>query len=340
MNFSFLKKILIIFFLLIFSINANAQTSLKKIDLADMTVEYPQEILIEKGWTKYISISVTNTGESDLYNIKISIEGIFPEWFEFQNNESLVIQINEKVEYVSKISIPFNMPIGNYKFSLNIESDEINYKTDFTVRVFETREDLLLYRVQVLKADLSKLENEAGRIEIGGIDLSSARDIFQQIKSELDLTEEQIYNKMFTQVTESFKEVEKLFIKARFEIENPPKIEVEEEDEIDVLSRNLMFYSSGIGIVLLLVSLIYIVRKVHRENRVRLPNLRLKEIIIESRRIKELEQEIEKIKESQEIIEEEYRGQMLSKESYEEIRLKYQEKLIELEARRRKLRGY
>ncbi|NIM46965.1 MAG: hypothetical protein GTN40_02280 [Candidatus Aenigmarchaeota archaeon] len=340
MNFSLFKKILIIFFLLIFSTNVNGQTLLKKIDLADMVVEYPEEILIERGWTKYISISINNTGESDLYSVKVFIEGSFPDWFEFQNDEALVIQMAEKIEFVSKISVPYDTPIGNNVFYLNIESDEINYKTDFVVRVFGTREDLLLYRIQKLKNDLNKLENEASSVEAGGINLTSAKIIFQQISSELKLAEGQVYNKMYTQVTESIREIERLFIKARFEVSNPPQIEVEEIKEFDIFNKDVLFFSSGVGIVVLLASLIYLIRKFRRENKVRLPNLRLRELIIESKRLKELEEEIEKTKESQDIIEEEYREKMLSEESYKELRLKYQERLLELESKKRKIRGY
>jgi len=340
LSFSLLKKILIIFFLLILSINVNAQTLLKKIDLADMIVEYPEEILIERGWTKYVSFSVNNSGESDLYNVVVFIKGKTLEWFEFQNNESDVISVGEKIDFVSKISVPFDTPIENYRFSLNINSDEISYETDLTVRVFGTREDLLLHRVQSLRSDLRKLESEASKIESGGVNLTSAISIFQEIRSELNSVEEQIYNKMYTEATESFREIEKLFIKARFEIENPSKIEVEEIKEISITVEDLMLFFSGVGIILLFTSLIYLVRKIRKENKIRLPNLRLKELIIESKKLKELEQEVEKVKEDQGIIEEEYKQRMVSKESYEELRLKYQEKLLELEEKRKKLRGY
>jgi len=340
LNFSLPKKILIIFFLLIFSTNVSAQILLKKIQLANMIVEYPEEILIERGWTKYISISVNNSGESDLYNVKVFIEDSFPDWFEFQNSEALVIQISEKIEFVSKISVPYDTPIGSYEFSLNINSNEINYKTDFTVRVFGTREDLLLYRIQSLNNDLNKLENEADKIEAGGLDLTAAREIFQEISSEINLAEEQVYNKMYTEVTESIRDIERLFIKARFEVTNPSKIEIEEIKEISLSNKDILLFLSGIGIVILSVSLIYLVRKVRKENKVRLPNLRLRELIIESKRLKELEKEIEKVRESQKIIEDEYREEMISKESYEELRLKYQERLLELEGEKRKIRGY
>ncbi len=341
MNFFLFKKILIIFFLLIFSISVNAQIFLEKIDLADMVVEYPEEVLIERGWiSPYFSVSVNNTGDSDLYNVVVFVEGKHSDWFEFRNNESSVIQREEKIEFVSKISVPYETPVESYDFSLNINSDEINYKTDFTVRVFASREDLLLYEVQVLKSDLNELESEANKIEVGGLNLSGVRNIFYEIRLALDLVEDQILNKMYNQVTESMREIEKLFIKARFEVENPSQLLFGDFEEEGLTEKDFLLYLAGIGIIILSTSLILLVRKVKRENKVRLPNLRLKERLIENRKLKEIELEIGKTIKSQELIEDEYRQKMISRESYKELRLKYQEKLLELEAKRKKLRGY
>jgi len=70
-----------------------------------MVVEYPEEVLIEKGWTKYISISISNSGDSDINNVNVFIEGVFPDWFEFQNSRADIIQVEEKIEFAT---IPIN----------------------------------------------------------------------------------------------------------------------------------------------------------------------------------------------------------------------------------------
>ncbi len=111
-------------------------------------------------------------------------------------------------------------------------------------------------------------------------------------------------------------------------------------EEEGLTEKDFLLYLAGIGIIILSTSLILLVRKVKRENKVRLPNLRLKERLIENRKLKEIELEIGKTIKSQELIEDEYRQKMISRESYKELRLKYQEKLLELEAKRKKLRGY
>jgi len=329
------------FLLLIFLTNVNAETLLKKIEAANIIVYYPQEILIERGWTNFVTFSVNNSGEVILYNVNALVEGDYPNWFEFQNNKIDIIPVNKKIDFVTKISIPAGTSIGSYSFSLKINSDEINYVTDFIVRVFENRDDLLLYQIQILRNNLTELQNKVDSAESLGVNLTSARELLLQIKSELSAAEEEVHNKMYTQVTETIRDVQKLFIEARFEASNPPRpIETKSSQTFDISSKDVFFMSLGIGIIVLLAALIFLVRKIKIENKIRLPNLRLRELIVENKRLKEVEQEIEKIKEAQSIIEEESKENMISKESYDELRVKYQEKLLELESERRKVRGY
>jgi hypothetical protein len=334
LNFSSAKKILIILFLLsLFSVNANA--------LAGISISCPSELLIQKGWTNFISFSVNNSGDTNLSNINVSIEGDFPNWFEFQNSKIIALEINKEVDLVAKVSIPLDIAIGNYKFSFNAKSNDVSGKKDFTVRVFESRDDLLLYQIQSLRANLSELEKEADAIESTGKNLTSTRSLFYQINSELNMAQDQVNNKQYTQETETIRDVEKLFIEAIFDVSNPPgPIETKSNQNFDISSKDVFFTSLGIGIIVLLAALIYLVKKIKIKNKVRLPNLRLKELIVENNRLKALEWEIEKIEDAQNIIEEESKESTISKESYEELRLKYQEKLLELEGERRKVRGY
>lgn len=333
MNFSLVKKILIIFLLLIFFTKAYASAS--------VTIYCPEEILIEKGWTNFISFSINNSGDVALKNVSASIDGTFSKWFELQSNKIDALEVNKETDLVAKVSIPAEIAIGNYNFSFSVKSSDVSGKKDFTVRIFESRDDLLLYQIQNLKNNLSELEKEADRIESTGKNLTSIRSLFYQINSELNSAKDQVNNKQYTQVTETIRDVGKLFIEASFDISNPPgPIETKGNENLNISNKDIFFISLGIGIVVLLIALIYLLRKIKIENKVRLPNLRLKELIVENKRLKEVEKEIEKTKEAQSIIEEESKENMISKESYDELKVKYQEKLLELEGERRKVRGY
>ena len=333
MNFSSAKKILIIFLLSIFSVRVCA--------MANISISCPNGILIEKGWTNFISFSVNNSGDTDLSNINVNIEGDFPNWFEFQNSKIGVLEVNKEMDLVAKVSIPSDIAIGNYNFSFSAKSNDASSKKDFIVRVFESRDDLILYQIQTLKNNLSELEKKADAIESTGKNMTSARNLFYQINYELNMAKDQLNSKQYTQETETIRDVEKLFIEANFEVSNPYEpIETKSNQSFDISSKDVFFMSLGIGIIVLLITLIYLVSKIKIKNKVRLPNLRLKELFVENNRLKALEWEIEKIEDAQNIIEEESKENMISKESYDELRVKYQEKLLELEGERRKVRGY
>lgn len=324
-------KILIILFLLLLPLKVYA--------LTNVTVDYPEEILIEKGWMGYADCIVNNTGDIDIHNVVVSVEGSY-NWLEFQKSTADIITVSNATEFITKIYVPNETSIGSYNFSLELKSDEISIEKDFTVIVFETRDDLLLYQVRNLRSNLNDLKIEAGEVETTGKNVTFIRDILNQIKAKLDLSEEQITEKMYNNVTENIREAEKLFIMAEFELSNPSRSE-ETKPFLDInLSSNELLIFSSVGIILSLVALTYLVRKIKIQNKVRVPNLKVKELVVDNQKLKDLEQEIEKIRESQRMIEGEYRDNIISKESYDELRSKYQEKLLGLETEIKKVRGY
>ena len=301
-----------------------------------MTVNYPEEILIEKGWMAYTNCEINNSGDSDLHNMIISVEGPY-NWFEFQKNTTDIIPVNNTIEFTTKIYVPPETSIGSYNFSLKLKSNEMNAEKNFSVRVFETRDDLLLYQVNSLRGDLSDLEKEARSIENNGKNMTFAKGILDQISTKLDSAEEHITGKMYDNVTEDVRDAEKLFIEARFELSNSSR----PSEILGIqLSPTILLIIAAIIIVLSIGVLTYLVRKNKIKNKVRTPNLKVKELVVDNQKIKELEQEIQKVKESQTMIEGEYRDNIISKESYDELKTKYQQKLMELESEIKKLRGY
>lgn len=312
--------------------------STKVVASANMTITYPEEILIERGWMEYANLIVNNSGDNDLHNLTVSAEGYY-NWFEFQKNTTPVIIVNNETEFITKIYVPVDISVGSYNFSLKLTSNEISTRKNFVIRVFETEDDLLLYQINSLRNDLSGLEGQAKKTEDAGNDMTFAKDALSQIKTKLDLAEEQITNKMYNNATENIRDIEKLFIEAKFDISNPHK-SGETLGSINVSAKDVVFYSSGIGIILLIATLIYLVKRVKIQNKIRIPNLKVKEVVVDDKRIKEMEQEIEKTKESQVIIENEFKENMISKGSYDELKMKYQQKVLELESEIKKLRGY
>ncbi len=339
MHVSLFKKISIMFFLLVLSVGSYA--------LAEISVIYQKDLLIERGWVKYLSFIVENTGDVNLHKVNALIEGTYSDWFEFQENKADIILSGERKEFIAKVSVPYDINIGDYKFSLNVDSDETLFREDFTVRTFESEDGLMLYQINGFRARLSELEDEAIRVESDGNNLTSAKETLYQVKNSLDFAEEQVRNKMYIEATDSIREIEKMLKKAEYDISNPiPNVDnamgmgTEKIESISLLLKDFSPYLYSISIILLVISIIYLIKKIQIKSKVRVPNLGIKEMVVDNKRLREVEQEIGKVKESQSIIEEEYKNSLVSKESYDELRVKYQETLLNLEAERKRLRGY
>ena len=89
-----------------------------------MVVSYPKEILIEKGWMAYSNFLVNNSGDSDIHNLVISIEDPY-NWFEFRENRTDIIAVNNATSFIAKIDVPAETLVGSYNFSLKLKSDEL-----------------------------------------------------------------------------------------------------------------------------------------------------------------------------------------------------------------------
>jgi len=323
--------ILIIF--CIYGIQIRGETPTAKINIT----EYSEEILIERGWMKYSNIIVKNVGNEELHNVTISVEGIHPEWFEVQTNKTSLLSINETSTFILKLSIPSTAETESYYFSLTANSDEVSDKKNFTVRVFKSRTELMFYEIQILRDDIEVLGGKTDDEERIGMGVTAVRDVLNEAEYLLDAAKNQVNNSMYNAATETINEVKDLIKKADYELSVVSPI-----PHVTILGIPWELFL--VGIILGLIILLYLIREVLKNIHFKIPGpkveLHIKKLILDGRKLKNLEEEFEELRESQNLIEEEYREGMLSEESYEELRLKYQEKLLDLESKKKKIRGY
>lgn len=321
---------------LVISSSALADTVLKKIDIANIGVDLPDEILVEKGWTQYLSIKINNTGQTNIYQISTYFTGSPSSWFEMDSYRINALPMGKDTEILAKILVPSETKNGEYRFSFRVDSNEISYEKNFLLKVFATRDEMLIYQVDMLEKELDSLVNKTKTAEERGINLTFANELIYQIRSNMALARDGIKNEMYTQVTESIREVEKLIIKADYEVSNPPTLVKESQGGLEIPFNDMAPYLPAVIGIVACASIIFLVRKNKIINAVRLPNLKVREAIVESPRFLELDAEIGKLNESIKILGDEYSQGVISKESYDDLRMKYQEKVFELENEKRK----
>jgi len=321
------KYYLLLIILIIFCIygtRIKGETPTAKINIT----EYSEEILIERGWMKYLNIIVKNVGNEELHNVTISVEGIYPEWFEVQTNKTSLLSINETSTFILKLSISSVAETESYFFSLTVKSDEVSDKKNFTVSIFKSRTELMLYQIQILRDNINELEEETNDAERIGMGVTMVRDILKEAKYLLDASENQVNDNMYNQATETINEVRDLIKKVEYELSIVSPI-----PPITVLGVPWEWILLLIIIAFILI--FYLIRKKVKMAHIRVPGLKvglhIKKLILDGKKLKNLEEELENLKESENLIEEEYKEGLISKESYNELKSKYEEKILNIE---------
>ncbi len=290
---------------------------------------YSEEILVEKGWIKYTSFLIKNTGEKDLHNVYVSIEGEHPEWFKIETNKTEVLAPNETVEFFAKLSVPMSAEAGVYSFYVNAKSDEASDRKSFIVRVFSSRAELLLYQIQTLREKIDRLEEKMRKAEREGKDVSLIRDMIDEARGKLNSAEGYVYRKGYDKAIELIRDVEDLTKEIEYEISVAPPIKP------PPMLIPVEWLIILILLTILIMLLIYNFLKRKTPQKI-LPEVNLKEMIVEKDKKGKINKELEELREACSLIEEEFKEGLLSKESYEELKSKYEEKISLLE---RKLKG-
>ena len=130
---------------------------------------------------------------------------------------------------------------------------------------------------------------------------------------------------MYDDATEKIREAEIFIKKAEYELSIAPTNPITEVASISfewILIMILIIIVIGMFLFFILARY-----RVVREIPGLKTGLKIKKLIIEE---KELEDEVENLKEAESLLEEEYREGLISKESYEELKSKYEEKILDV----------
>jgi hypothetical protein len=209
------KIIFILMLILLFSSTVFAQ--IPGIEI----VNYEKEILIEKGWIRYLSIKVKNSGDIVLNNVDIFIEGENSNWFEVQT-EKTSIQPNETASFIIKLYVPSEEEKGTYNFFLNVLSDQINLKESFVVRAFTSRSEMVLFQIQGLRDAINNLKQEADTAEKMGKSVESIKEMLSEAQSLLSVASDFVNSGLYEDATEKIIDAENFIKKAEYELSIVP----------------------------------------------------------------------------------------------------------------------
>jgi|GEM_PF-3944686 hypothetical protein len=298
---------------------------LPKLEIVDWT----KELEIERGWIGFLAVTVKNSGNVDLSNIFINIQGVDPSWVELP--KSFDLKAGENQSFSIRFAIPMTAKSGNYDGKIVVSSLEARDEKDFVLRVFASRAELIYYQILTLKKRLQDIESRTLQAEKEGKDVTKVKELLDNARDKLTIAERYLNEKLYDDAKNMVELARQYLDKAEYELQVAKPVEKPAiASLVELLQKWLLLILAavvgGISIVLFVV-----LRGRKYEVKVSVPPETLKKAVIGVVSAQKLKEEREKINKMLAIIEKEYREGIISKESYEELKKKTEEKLVELE---------
>ena len=315
-----MSKIFFVYLILIFLISIDVVLAEYRID----AIEYPKELLIERGWTNYFNVVVKNIGDSILNNVTIYFDGEFPQWFEITTNKTGVLQISANSSFMVKLSVPPDAEAKSYSFNLYTKSQEITSSKTFTLKVFESKTGMMLYQVQKLELEIDYIKLNATKVENSGKNVSSVMDTLDEAKDYVDASKNYINNEKFQEATELMINIENLIKKANYDLSiAPPKI--------PLLNTGYSF-SYDLFIIIPIVAVValgFYVLKLRSRASIKPPSA-IRSVLLEMKKPNLLETQLNEAENSKKLVEDEFKENLISKESHDELIEKYEKTISDL----------
>ncbi|OYT33639.1 MAG: hypothetical protein B6U87_03120, partial [Candidatus Aenigmarchaeota archaeon ex4484_52] len=234
-------------------INTSDTSLISKIQI----IKYPKEILIEKGNISYITLTVNNNGQSILHNISIEVEGLPIEWVKWQAKKIDFLKPSELKNFILKFDIPFDIETKNYLVKIKIKSNEAEDEKILRLKIFASREELLLYQIQNLKDVLDNFKKRALDIQSKGQNISSLKDDLQRTEEMILIAEKYINQKKYDEAILSIKKIETAIDEIKYKLKQLEILPITIIQEVKV-PRVLDNY---ILLILIILSLMVVLSK-------------------------------------------------------------------------------
>ena len=156
----------------------------------EITKLYPDKMLIERGGVRYLIVKVKNTGNQDLSDLTAYIDGIPSSWA--VPAELSQLSKGKTSTFLIKLNVPQNEKPREIKTFVKVVSDKVSAKKEFSIQVFQSKEELIKAVIDNTKNSLKELELKAAQIgqeyNITKVveNMEQANDLIQLSEKNLD----------------------------------------------------------------------------------------------------------------------------------------------------------
>jgi len=303
-------------------------------------INYPKEIATEVGWTQYPSITVNNTGNMILHNIKLSINGIPATWYTIQPVLMPILRPGETTTFVVNLLVPSGTEAKQYYGFFNATADETYDEKMTSVIIFGSREELVKYQLKRLREEFENFKDDVNATaKEGKKDLSRVNDIIGEIQHQIDLTGGYLTAKMFDEALDSVTTGWRLLERGKELLRAAPPIK-----PVTIIEIPDWLIFVMLALVIVVLALILMItkykKKLNRMFRREVPQARAaaemtgtgpSALAEEERVMAGRATEREKIRKVLNLLEKEYKEGLISEKAYSELKKRNESKLKEFE---------
>jgi uncharacterized membrane protein len=150
-------------------------------------IDYPNEILVEKGDTKFPKVTVRNTGLMALHNLQLVVSGIPSSWVEVQPAKLNVLASGDQEDFLVHISVPFSAPAGVRPIRFIALADEKKADKTSQIAIFESRAALIEYEVRRLDEKIAQITKDARSAQLLGKNVDAVWKTLEEAKNYTEL---------------------------------------------------------------------------------------------------------------------------------------------------------
>lgn len=153
--------------------------------VANVEIQYPIGIIITKNTRKEIEIEVKNSGNVDLHNVGMILQGLPLNWFSI-SPENITLQQNQKQIFKISLLVPQDAATGAYPIIIVVKSDELERVIHSSVNVVSVLEEAEFQnkKLQIMN-ETEELFKRLDELEKQGADVSAYRDLVYIIQDKV-----------------------------------------------------------------------------------------------------------------------------------------------------------
>ncbi len=293
-------------------------------------ISYPDEVAIQAGETKYPKIQVRNTGLVPLHNVTITLAGIPLSWLEVLPSRVNALAPGDTATFVLKITAPENEPTSIRKVRALALSAERKEEVRFDVAIFESRVALIEHQIRRLKERAQELAADTEEAEKVGKEVKQVWETIDQVQKYIAEAEDFLRQEQIDDAYSSTQIADTLLAKGTALLIAAPFAPPTYAQLPDWITLALGVIGTGMGI--LVFWFIRRRKKKKPEEAKEQPSV-LEKVsgVLEKTDKPSLQREKKKVSRALRLLEDELTDGTISQSAYNELRKRYDRKLIEID---------